>query len=201
MTEPKTLSILAAAALLAGCQQAGNDQGNQAAATPATAEGSASSGGAPEAPAATIGAIISRSTDHSTLVQALNGAGLARTLEGAGPYTVFAPTDAAFAKLPAETGGQLMRPERKAALTGILTYHVVPGVVTAKDLGAAIERGGGKTELATMYGGTLTAAQANGGIVITDSQGSQARVTGAEQLASNGVVHVIDGVLKPQLPK
>jgi uncharacterized surface protein with fasciclin (FAS1) repeats len=91
-----------------------------------------------------------------------------------------------------------MRPESKGALTAILTNHVVPGVVTAKDLAGAIERGSGKAQLATVGGGTLTATQANGGITVTDAKGGQARVTQADVMQSNGVVHVVDAVLMPQ---
>ena len=204
MTIGKAKLLLAffGAAALTACQQAPtNGEGNQTAAVNGTATaGSASaSGGAAPAPATTtIAQTVFGSADHSRLLAALKAAGLAETLGGAGPYTVFAPTNAAFEKLPAGTAEGLMKPGSKAQLTGILTHHVVPGVVTAKDLAAAIERGGGKATLATMSGDTLTVTQANGGIVVTDGRGGQARVTQADQAQSNGVVHVVDAVLMPK---
>jgi uncharacterized surface protein with fasciclin (FAS1) repeats len=194
-----TAALLGAAAL-AGCQQ-GEQAGNQAAAQNGSMterQASASGGDTKAARASTIGATITGSAEHSSLVQALKAAGLADTLAGAGPYTVFAPTNAAFQKLPAGTTEGLMRPESKAALTDLLTYHVVPGVVTAKDLAASIERGGGKAQLATIAGGTLTATQADGGILITDGKGGQSRVTRADMVQSNGVIHVVDAVLMPK---
>ena len=197
------LLIALASASLAACQQGGEAANQSATNTNAGAADSASGGGvtvggAQMLPSKTIIDNASQSADHTTLVGAVKAAGLTQTLSGAGPYTVFAPTNAAFQKLPAGTAEGLMRPESKGALTGILTYHVVPGVVTAKDLAAAIERGGGKAQLATMGGGTLTATQANGGITVTDAKGGQARVTQADVIQSNGVVHVVDAVLMPQ---
>lgn len=196
----RTLLMLLAVTSLAACQQS-TDAGNQAANQSAgTERGSASASGGERqsAPARTIAAALGASGDHSTLVQALKGAGLEQTLAGAGPYTVFAPSNAGFQKLAAGTAEGLMRPESKAALTGLLTYHVIPGVVTAKDLAASIERGGGKAQLATMAGGTLTATQADGGIIVTDGKGNRARVTQPDLIASNGVVHSLDAVLMPQ---
>ena len=196
------LAFLGAASLAAGCRQAPADgNGNQTAAVngTATARSASASGGAAPAPAtSTIAQTVSGSADHSTLLGALKAAGLVETLGGAGPYTVFAPVNAAFQKLPAGAAEGLMKPESKAQLTGILTHHVVPGVVTAQDLAAAIERGGGKATLATMSGDTLTVTQANGGIAVTDGRGGQARVTQADQAQSNGVVHSIDSVLMPK---
>ncbi len=195
----KMTLLLAAASAVAACQPSG-EAGNQASQNAAATEGSASASGGKERAGSrqTIAAALGASADHSTLNQALKGAGLEQTFAGAGPYTVFAPSNAGFQKLPAGTAEGLMRPQSKGALTGLLTYHVVPGVVTAKDLGAAIERGGGKAQLATMAGGTLTASEANGGIVITDAKGGQARVTQPDMMSSNGVVHSVDAVLMPQ---
>ncbi len=195
----KMTLLLAAASAVAACQPSG-EAGNQASQNAAATEGSASASGGKERAGSrqTIAAALGASADHSTLNQALKGAGLEQTFAGAGPYTVFAPSNAGFQKLPAGTAEGLMRPQSKGALTGLLTYHVVPGVVTAKDLGAAIERGGGKAQLATMAGGTLTASEANGGIVITDAKGVQARVTQPDMMSSNGVVHSVDAVLMPQ---
>jgi uncharacterized surface protein with fasciclin (FAS1) repeats len=198
------LLIALASTYLAACQQ-GGETGNQSAKNTNGTVGSASAsgggvsvGGAQMLPNKTIIENASQSADHSMLVSAVKSAGLTETLSGAGPYTVFAPTNAAFEKLPAGTAEGLMRPESKGALTGILTYHVVPGVVTAKDLAGAIERGGGKAQLATVGGGNLTATQANGGVIVTDAKGGQARVTQADVMQSNGVVHVIDAVLMPR---
>jgi len=201
------LSIALASTALAACQQ-GSESGNQSAAAnqnASTTAGSASAsggapvtvGGAPMYPNKTIVENASTSADHTTLVSAVKAAGLDKTLSGAGPYTVFAPTNAAFAKLPAGTAEGLMRPESKGALTGILTYHVVPGVVLAEDLKRSIERGKGKTELATVGGGKLIVTEANGAITITDAKGGQARVTQGDVMQSNGVVHVVDAVLMP----
>lgn len=204
MSSRLLLSIALASLALAGCQ-GGDADGNQAAPDQNAAAGSASAsggapvtvGGAPMYPNKTIVENASASADHTTLVSAVKAAGLDKTLSGAGPYTVFAPTNAAFAKLPAGTVDTLLKPESKAALTGILTYHVVPGVVLAEDLKRSIQRGNGKAELATVGGGKLTATEADGAIVLTDAKGGQARVTQGDVLQSNGVVHVIDAVLMP----
>jgi uncharacterized surface protein with fasciclin (FAS1) repeats len=162
--------------------------------------GSASAGGAAakETPQRTIIDSAAQSPDHTTLVSAVRAAGLEKVLAGAGPYTIFAPTNAAFAKLPAGAAEGLMRPESKAALTRILTYHVVPGVVTAPDLRRALQRRGGKTELASVGGGKLTVSEADGALLVTDAKGNQAKVTHVDAMQSNGVVHVVDGVLMPQ---
>lgn len=198
--------IALASIALAGCQQGSDAGGNQAAgATPSTATaGSASAsggpvtvGGAPMHPNKTIIENASTSSDHTTLVGAVKAAGLEKTLSGAGPYTVFAPTNAAFAKLPVGAAEGLMKPEGKGALTGILTYHVVPGVVLAADLRRSIEKGGGKAEIATVGGGKLTATDAGGTLTVTDAKGGQARVTQGDVMQSNGVVHVVDAVLMP----
>ncbi len=191
-----------ASATLAACQGGGEggNQGGQAngIATAGSASASGGAGAQAASPGATIGQTLSQSADHSTLMSAVKAAGLTETLSGAGPYTVFAPTNAAFAKLPAGTTEGLIRPESKAALIGILTYHVVPGVVTSKDLASAMQRRGGKTQLATVGGGTLTLTQVNGGLTITDGKNGTARVTGADMIQSNGVVHAVDAVLMPK---
>lgn len=195
-------AALASIVALTACQ-GGEADGNQAAAdqnatgNAAAASGPVTVGGAPMEPNKTIVANASASKDHTTLVSAIKTAGLEQTLSGAGPYTVFAPTNAAFEKLPAGTAESLMKPESKGALTGILTYHIVPGVVLAEDLRRSIQRGNGKTELATVNGGRLTATDANGTILLTDANGGQARVTQADVVQSNGVIHVVDGVLTP----
>ncbi|MBN8262994.1 MAG: fasciclin domain-containing protein [Xanthomonadales bacterium] len=134
----------------------------------------------------------------STLVAAVKAADLVATLQGAGPFTVFAPTDDAFAKLPAGTVDGLLKPEKKADLAGLLTYHVVAGNVDAAALAQQIEAGGGSATLTTVQGATLTAkSDGMGGITLTDGKGGTAKVTTADVRQSNGVVHVIDSVLMP----
>jgi uncharacterized surface protein with fasciclin (FAS1) repeats len=137
------------------------------------------------------------SDDHTTLVAAVKAAGLVGTLEGPGPFTVFAPTNEAFAKLPAGTVDTLLKPENKAMLTKVLTYHVVAGKMDRKEIGEAIKAGHGKAVLNTVSGGTLTASMQGKDIVLTDEKGGTARVTQADVLQSNGVIHVIDTVLIP----
>ena len=137
------------------------------------------------------------SKDHTTLVAALKAAGLVETLQGPGPFTVFAPTNAAFAKLPAGTVGTLVKPENKGTLTSILTYHVVAGRMTATDIGKAIKAGRGKAKLTTVAGGTLTASMMGKRIMLTDAKGGMSHVTIGNVMQSNGVIHVIDTVLMP----
>jgi uncharacterized surface protein with fasciclin (FAS1) repeats len=142
--------------------------------------------------------VAAGSPAHTTLVAAVKAAGLVETLKGKGPFTVFAPTNDAFGKLPAGTVETLLKPENKGMLTGILTYHVVAGKLDAKAVGAAIKAGGGKAELTTVAGGKLTASVENGKVKITDAKGNSAYVTAADLNASNGVIHVIDSVLLPK---
>jgi uncharacterized surface protein with fasciclin (FAS1) repeats len=137
------------------------------------------------------------SKDHTTLVAAVKAAGLVETLKGKGPFTVFAPTNAAFAKLPAGTVDNLLKPENKATLTSILTYHVVAGDVSARDLLAAIKKGHGSTELTTVNGGKLVAMKKGGKVMLKDEKGNVATVTIADVKQSNGVIHVINKVLMP----
>ena len=137
------------------------------------------------------------SQDHTTLVAAVKAAGLVDTLEGPGPFTVFAPTNEAFAKLPAGTVDTLLKPENKDALVKVLTYHVVAGKITAKDLKKQIMAGGGKAVLKTVQGGSLTATLQGGKIVLTDEKGGTSTVTIADVFQSNGVIHVVDSVLLP----
>jgi uncharacterized surface protein with fasciclin (FAS1) repeats len=141
--------------------------------------------------------VAAGSKDHTTLVAAVKAAGLVETLKSAGPFTVFAPTNEAFAKLPAGTVDNLLKPESKAQLTGILTYHVVAGNLDAAAVMAAIKKGGGKVILTTVAGGKLTAAIENGKVVLTDDGGGKSTVTATDLKASNGVIHVIDTVLLP----
>ena len=137
------------------------------------------------------------SADHTTLVAAVKAAGLVDTLNSAGPFTVFAPTNAAFAKLPAGTVDTLLKPENKAMLTSVLTSHVVPGTLTAADIAAKISAGGGSATLTTVQGEPLTARMDGDVLVLTDSKGGMSRVTIANVMQSNGVIHVVDSVLLP----
>ncbi len=134
---------------------------------------------------------------HNTLVAAVQAAGLVETLSSPGPLTVFAPTDAGFSKLPKGTVATLVKPENKDTLTGILTYHVVAGKVTAGDLVKLINKHGGEAAIETVSGGKLTARLDNGTVVITDAAGRSTAVTTADVMTSNGVIHVTDGVFLP----
>ena len=145
-----------------------------------------------------IVANASNSPDHTTLVSAVQAAGLVETLQGPGPYTVFAPTNAAFDALPAGTVDGLLEPDSKDQLTGVLTYHVVEGSLDAAALTQQIEAGNGEARLTTVAGGELVAKpNPAGGVTITDAQGNTANVTTADLRSSNGVIHVVDKVLMP----
>ena len=137
------------------------------------------------------------SKDHKTLVAAVKAAGLVETLKGKGPFTVFAPTDEAFGKLPAGTVDKLVKPESKATLTKILTYHVVPGKLTAAKIAKKIKNGGGTAKLTTVQGETLTAMMAGDKLELKDAKGGVSTVTIADVMQSNGVIHVVDTVLMP----
>lgn len=138
------------------------------------------------------------SADHSTLVAAVQAADLVTTLKSKGPFTVFAPTNAAFAKLPAGTVETLLKPENKATLSGILTYHVVSGNLDANAVISAIKAGNGKAVLTTVQGGTLTGTLDNGKVKLTDEKGNSVLVTATDLKGTNGVIHVIDGVVMPK---
>jgi uncharacterized surface protein with fasciclin (FAS1) repeats len=137
------------------------------------------------------------SKDHTTLVAAVKAAGLVDTLSSKGPFTVFAPTNAAFAKLPAGTVDTLLMPENKAQLTAVLTYHVVPGRITAAMIAAKAKANGGTATYTTVQGGTLSFMKSGMGWVVTDAKGDKAKITIANVMQSNGVIHVIDTVLLP----
>ena len=137
------------------------------------------------------------SKDHTTLVAAVKAAGLVETLSSPGPFTVFAPTNAAFAKLPAGTVETLVKPENKGTLTTILTYHVVAGRITSADIAKKLKAGKGKAKLTTVQGGTLTAQMVGKKLVLTDAKGGKSTVTSANVMQSNGVIHVVDTVLMP----
>jgi len=154
-------------------------------------------GGAPMYPSKNIVQNAVNSKDHTTLVAAVKAAGLVDTLQSAGPFTVFAPTNDAFAKLPAGTVDTLLKPENKKTLTNVLTYHVVPGRLTAKGLMERIKAGNGKAMLKTVEGADLTFAEKDGKLWIWDAKGDSAQVTIRNVMQSNGVIHVIDTVLLP----
>jgi uncharacterized surface protein with fasciclin (FAS1) repeats len=185
MTNKLFLAIAAAALPLGAC------------ATMPMGEQTVMVGGAAMYPSRTIVENAVNSRDHTTLVAAVQAAGLVETLSGAGPFTVFAPTNQAFAKLPAGTVDTLLKPENKAMLQTVLTYHVVPGRLTASDLMARIRAGGGTANLTTVQGGTLQARMMGRGIVLVDAKGGNAMVTQADVLQSNGVIHVTDSVSLP----
>ena len=155
-------------------------------------------GGAAMFPSKNIVQNAVNSKDHTTLVAAVKAAGLVDTLESKGPFTVFAPTNAAFAALPAGTVDTLLKPENKAALTKVLTYHVVAGKMDAAALMKAIDAGGGKATLTAVSGGTLTATKSGGSIMVGDESGGMAHVTIPDVVQSNGVIHVVDKVLLPK---
>ena len=154
-------------------------------------------GGAAMFPSKNIVENAVNSKDHTTLVAAVKAAGLVDTLQGAGPFTVFAPTNEAFAALPAGTVDTLLKPENKGILTSVLTYHVVPGRISAEDLKAMVKAGGGKATLTTVQGGTLTVMEVGRKIEIIDSKGDKSIVTTPNVFQSNGVIHVVDTVLLP----
>jgi len=187
------LAAVSAAALLAAACSPSTEEAPADAAT--TTEGAM----APEAPAASgnIVAVAQGNGDFSTLVSAVTAAELGETLSGPGPFTVFAPTNAAFEKVPAATRDALMAPAGKADLTKILTYHVVPGRVDAAALTQQIEQGGGSATLTTVEGGTLTARVVDGTVTLTDEAGNTSRVVTADVAATNGVIHAIDTVVMP----
>jgi len=139
----------------------------------------------------------SNSADHTTLVAAVKAAGLVETLKGTGPFTVFAPTNAAFEKLPAGTVEMLLKPENKAMLTKVLTYHVVAGRYDSKAIAKLIKKGQGTATSKTVSGGTLMAMMSGSDLILRDEKGGTARVSTANVYQSNGVIHVVDTVLMP----
>lgn len=154
-------------------------------------------GGAAMYPSKNIVENAMNSKDHTTLVAAVKAAGLVDTLESAGPFTVFAPTNAAFDKLPPGTVDTLLKPENLAELKKVLTYHVVPGRITSHKLEAMIKKGGGQAELKTVEGGTINATMNGDTIVLHDEKGGTATITQSDVMQKNGVIDVIDAVLMP----
>jgi uncharacterized surface protein with fasciclin (FAS1) repeats len=155
-------------------------------------------GGAAMYPSKNIIENAVNSKDHTTLVAAVKAAGLVETLQGAGPFTVFAPTNDAFAMLPAGTVDNLLKPENKTLLTTILTYHVLPGKMDSKDIMKKIKAGKGKAEFKTVSGGKLWASQSGDKLMIWDEKGGSATVSIKDVYQSNGVIHVIDKVVMPK---
>lgn len=154
-------------------------------------------GGAPMYPSKNIIQNAVNSADHTTLVAAVKAAGLVEALSGNGPFTVFAPVNKAFEKLPAGTVETLLKPENKATLTAVLTYHVVAGKFDAKEIAKAIKSGGGKASFKTLQGGMLTASMKGSMLVLMDEKGNTATVTIKDVYQSNGVIHVIDTIVMP----
>ncbi|GER13508.1 fasciclin domain-containing protein [Variovorax boronicumulans] len=187
----KLVIALGVSVLLGACAGSGmSNASNNSAATPMV-------GGAPMYPTKDIVDNAVNSKDHTTLVAAVKAADLVATLKSPGPFTVFAPTNASFAALPAGTVDTLLKPENKATLTKVLTYHVVPGRMDSAALTSAINAGGGKAMLKTASGGTLTATMSGGTVWVTDAKGGTAAVTIANVYQSNGVIHVVNKVLLP----
>jgi len=155
-------------------------------------------GGAAMYPSKNIVENAVNSKDHTTLVAAIKAAGLVETLEGPGPFTVFAPTNSAFDKLPAGTVETLLKPENKEKLAGVLTYHVVPGKLNSKELMSMVKAGNGKANLKTVQGENLYVTMKGKKLMITDENGGVATVTIADVNQSNGVIHVVDTVLLPK---
>jgi uncharacterized surface protein with fasciclin (FAS1) repeats len=166
--------------------------------SPALAEMSVEVGGAPMYPSKNIIENAVNSKDHTTLVAAVKAADLVETLQGDGPFTVFAPVNKAFEKLPKGTVETLLKPENKATLTAVLTYHVLPGKVSAADFVAAVKKGGGAAMYKTVEGEELTVKQNGRRLEIIDAKGDKSFVTIADVNQKNGVIHVIDTVLLPK---
>jgi uncharacterized surface protein with fasciclin (FAS1) repeats len=183
--------LWAVALTLAACDRGEAPPQTEKAGAPATAPAGPSAAG-------TVLMLAQRDPELTTLVSAIQTAGMEQTLNGAGPFTVFAPNNAAFEKVPAARRDALTSPEGRAELTRLLTYHVVPGRLSAASLIQRIQAAGGSLSLTTMQGGNLTArTDANGAITLTDAAGEVSKVVGADMMASNGVIHAVDTVAAP----
>ena len=191
----KRLSV--AVLLLAGVLLSGNINAQGMASKKMKKEKTVEVGGAAMYPSKNIVANAVNSKDHTTLVAAVKAAGLVETLQGAGPFTVFAPTNAAFNKLPAGTVDNLLKPENKAMLTSVLTYHVVPGRLDAKELKKWIKKGNGTAELTTVEGSKLWIMYKGNEFWLKDEKGGMSRITISDVHQSNGVIHVVDTVVMP----
>jgi uncharacterized surface protein with fasciclin (FAS1) repeats len=188
----KTIKVAAALLIAACCTNVSFAQGTM------KKEKTVMVGGAAMYPSRNIVENAVNSKDHTTLVAAVKAAGLVETLQGKGPFTVFAPTNAAFDKLPAGTVETLIKPENKAMLTGILTYHVVAGRLDSKVLSKWIKNGKGAAELKTVQGGKLWVMAKGGKLWLKDEKGGMAQITIKDVHQSNGVIHVIDTVVMPR---
>ncbi|MEQ1493240.1 MAG: fasciclin domain-containing protein [Terricaulis sp.] len=193
------MAMASSALLFSGCamNDMNHDMASAPMATAMPAEQTVMVGGAAMYPSRNIIENAVNSRDHTTLVAAVRAAGLVETLSGPGPFTVFAPTNAAFDKLPPGTVDTLVQPANRPTLTRILTYHVVPGRLTAADLAQRIRAGNGRAVLTTVQGATLTVTESGGHVIVNDSAGGTSTVTTADVLQSNGVIHVVDTVLMP----
>jgi uncharacterized surface protein with fasciclin (FAS1) repeats len=190
----KLLAVLCATALLSACAGMSGNSSMSGMSDSKTVM----VGGAAMYPTKDIIDNAVNSKDHTTLVAAVKAAGLVDTLKSPGPFTVFAPVNSAFDALPPGTVATLLKPENKATLVKILTYHVVPGRVHASDLSRMINAGGGRAMLKTVEGGTLVASMSGSNVIITDEKGGSAMVTIADVDQSNGVIHVVNKVLLPK---
>lgn len=204
MTKHMLLAAVVGAGLaLAGCNKAAEapkaESDASATGDVATASGNPTVGGAEMLPTRNIVENASASPIHKQLVAAVKQAGLVETLSGPGPFTVFAPTDQAFAAVPQSMTAYLMDPGNKAALAQVLTYHVVPGAISSTDLYAKIKAGGGKATLTTVEGQPLTFTEVSGNIKVDGTQGSSGYVTQADVAQSNGMIHILNGVLIPEI--
>jgi len=193
MKKIKSLTLIAAMAFLANSSYAQMDSKMD------SKEKTVMVGGAAMYPTKNIVENAVNSKDHTTLVAAVKAAGLVETLQSAGPFTVFAPTNEAFKLLPPGTVDNLLKPESKTALTGVLTYHVVAGRISSKDLVDMIKKGGGTATLKTVAGGNLYASMKGDKIVLKDEKGGWAYITIKDVNQSNGVIHVVDHVLLPKM--
>jgi len=198
MNKVTLVACACAATFLAGCAGTMATSSNSSSGAMASSSSNTKMvGGAPMFPNRDIVDNAVNSKDHTTLVAAVKAAGLVDTLKGAGPFTVFAPTNAAFTALPAGTVDTLLKPENKATLTQVLTYHVVPGRLDGAALAQQIRAGNGSARLATASGGTLVATMSGNNVIVTDSKGNRSTVTISDVYQSNGVIHVVDKVLLP----
>jgi uncharacterized surface protein with fasciclin (FAS1) repeats len=189
------LAVGLAAAAAAGCVAPANESAPPSAAPAAIAM----VGGAAMSPSRTIVQNASASKDHTTLIQVVKAAGLAGQLDDTGPFTLFAPTNAAFDKLPPGTVQTLLDPANKSLLANILSYHIVPGRKTRSDIAADIRAGGGSAAYRTLAGGTVRARMEGTALLLFDVKGGRSRVTQADVTQSNGVFHVVDTVLLPAI--
>ena len=191
----RTILITTASLPIVACTTMGDEGMGRA--PSAAAQSTVMVGGAAMYPSRNIVENAVNSADHTTLVAAVKAAGLVDTLASTGPFTVFAPTNAAFDRLPAGTVATLLKPENRATLQKILTYHVLPGRLTAADLVRQVRAGSGMARLTTVQGGTLTARMQGGNLVLVDAKGGVSTVTQADVMQSNGVIHVTDRVSMP----